>query len=86
MPAPPEPAGWAWFEAEVPADPGEAELCRACARCFSGSDGQLVVDHLKRVLERRLSPEASNAELRHLEGQRYAIAHLLALVERGRSA
>jgi len=87
MTAPHEPAGWAWFDAELPADPGEAELCRACARCFSGAEGQLVADHLRRVvLERRLPPDASHAELRHLEGQRYAIAHLLALAERGRNA
>lgn len=86
MTAPREPAGWAWFDAEITADPGEAELCRACARCFSGPEAQLVVDYLRRVLGRRLPPDASDAELRHLEGQRYAIAHLLALAERGRNA
>jgi hypothetical protein len=44
----------------------------------------MVLDHLKRViLERRLPPNASDAELRHLEGQRHAVAYILAMVERG---
>ena len=83
-----ELVGWAWFEAHgsAPTDPAETELCRAFARCFAGSDGHLIMDHLKRViLDRRLPPSATDAELRHLEGQRSAIAHLLAMVERGRS-
>jgi hypothetical protein len=43
-----------------------------------------VLEHLRRtVLERRLPPTASDAELRHLEGQRYAVAHIIAMVERG---
>jgi hypothetical protein len=83
-----EPAGWAWFdhaddEAE---DAALAEVCRAAARCLAGADGELVTEHLRRlVLDRRLPPEASDAELRHLEGQRWAIAHLLALAARGRA-
>ncbi|MGH6918858.1 MAG: hypothetical protein ACREJ0_14275 [Geminicoccaceae bacterium] len=80
------PTGWAWFEHRdaVPADPGETALCRAFARCFSGSDGQQVLDHLTRlILNRRLGPGASNAELWHLEGQRGAIAYMLGMIERG---
>jgi hypothetical protein len=43
-----------------------------------------VLEHLRRtVLERRLAPSASDAELRHLEGQRCAVAHIVAMVERG---
>jgi hypothetical protein len=83
-----ELVGWAWFEAHggTPLDPTEIDLCSAFARCFAGSDGSLVMGHLKRaILDRRLPPSASDAELRHLEGQRSAIAHLLAMVERGRS-
>jgi hypothetical protein len=79
--------GWSWFEAaaELSDDPGESELHRACARCFAGSDGQAVITYLTRsVLDRRLPPNATDAELRHLEGQRYAIACLLGMVERGR--
>jgi hypothetical protein len=78
--------GWAWFEAEsAAAESSEPELCRACARCFADSDGQTVIAYLTRsVLNRRLPPSSSDAELRHLEGQRYAIACLLAMIERGR--
>lgn len=80
--------GWAWFEAPGDArDPDEIALCRAFARCFSGPDGQQVRDHLRRtMLDRRLAPSASNAELWHLEGQRNAIACLLAMIDRGAAA
>jgi hypothetical protein len=84
---PEQAAGWSWFEAASPSvgEVSEPELCRACARCFAGPDGRAVVAHLTRtVLERRLPPSASDAELRHLEGQRYAVASLLAMIERGR--
>ena len=83
-----ELVGWAWFEGRggAPVDPAETELCRAFARCFAGSDGHLIENHLKRlILDRRLPPSATDAELRHLEGQRSAVAHVLAMVERGRS-
>ena len=84
-----EPAiGWSWFEAgeTAPDDRSEAELCRAFARCFAGPDGQTVVAHMTRsILDRRLPPSATDAELRHLEGQRCAVAALLAMIERGRA-
>jgi hypothetical protein len=86
MPLDGAPAGWDWFAADnaVPADGEELELCRAFARCFAGSAGSSVLEHLRRVvLERRLAPNASDAELRHLEGQRYAVAYIVAMVERG---
>jgi hypothetical protein len=80
------PTGWAWFEdrEDAPPDPGETTLCRAFAHCFGGPDGQLVLDHLTRlILNRRLGPSATNAELWHLEGQRGAIAYVLGMIERG---
>jgi len=81
-------AGWSWFDAAGrPADdPSDLDLCRAFARCFAGQDGQRVIAHLARtILERRLPPSASDAELRQLEGQRCAIAGVIAMVERGKS-
>jgi hypothetical protein len=81
-------AGWSWFEAAaVPGSDGsEADLCRIYARCFAGPDGRDVIAHLTRsILDRRLPPNASDAELRHLEGQRFAIAGIVAMVERGRA-
>jgi hypothetical protein len=80
------PTGWAWFEDrdDVPPDPGETTLCQAFARCFAGPDGQQILDHLTRlILNRRLGPGASDAELWHLEGQRGAIAYVLGMIERG---
>jgi hypothetical protein len=88
MPTDDTPSGWAWFEAydasTAGAAPDDGELCRAFARCFADADGRMVLDHLKRVvLDRRLPPNASDAALRHLEGQRYAVAYIVAMVERG---
>ena len=64
----------------------ELELCRAFARCFAGADGQSVLEHLRRASSSSVAwrPNASDAELRHLEGQRYAVAYIVAMVERGR--
>lgn len=81
-------AGWSWFEAPAATanEVSESELCRTYARCFAGPDGRDVIAHLTRsILDRRLPPSASDAELRHLEGQRFAIAGMLAMVERGRA-
>jgi hypothetical protein len=85
--APEHATGWSWFEAaSASVDSSDSELCRAFARCFAGPDGHAVIAHLTRsVLDRRLPPSASDAELRHLEGQRYAVAGVLAMVERGRA-
>src|SRR4051812_16417491 len=80
-------AGWAWFDApeSLPAEPSD-DLCRSAAACLSHSGhGRMVLHHLRRVfLDRRVPPTASDAEIRHVEGQRSVVAHLLQLVERGR--
>jgi hypothetical protein len=87
MPSEDAAQGWAWFADDATAGeafPEELALCRTFARCFAGPDGRAVLEHLRRtVLERRLAPHASDAELRHLEGQRCAVAHIVAMVERG---
>jgi hypothetical protein len=45
-----------------------------------------VLEHLRRlILDRRCPPGASDAELRHLEGQRFAVAYIRQMVERGRT-
>ena len=69
------------------ADRPDAEaIARAFARCFSGSDGAIALDHLRRItFERVLAPEAGEAALRDLEGQRRLAATLLALIRRGRT-
>jgi hypothetical protein len=78
--------GWAWFDGP-PAVAGADDLARAFARCLRGDDGARVLAHLReRTLERSLGPDASDAALRYLEGQRCLVAHVLALVARGGAA
>jgi hypothetical protein len=76
--------GWSWFDGVAPEDEDDV-LPRAFARCITGNDGDLVIRHLRQAfLERRLPPQAGDAALWHLEGQRAAAAHILAMVDRGR--
>lgn len=85
MPTDAAPEGWDWFDQARPTAGPEHEVALAAARSFAGADGATTLDHLRRLfLDRRLPPSASDAELRHLEGQRCAIAYLIALIERGR--
>ena len=65
--------------------PDPAELARAFARTFGHADGRLVLAHLRRLTrERTLGPDAPDATLRHLEGQRQLVAQIEALIARGR--
>ena len=82
-----DPMGWGWFEAD---DAGSStaekndSLTRSFARCFSSGDGDAVISHLREtILDRRLGPSASDAELRFLEGQRSVVAHILRIIQRG---
>lgn len=77
--------GWEWLER--PTGPPEAnpDLCRAFHACFAGPQGELALGHLRRVfLDRRVPPSASDAELRHAEGQRSVVAYVVGLIERAR--
>jgi hypothetical protein len=81
-------SGWQWFEAperrELDDSQGDPSVTVAFARCFDSRDGDRVLQHLRRVtLERTLGPGASDALLRHLEGQRQLVAYILALVAEG---
>ena len=84
--APPPDPGWEWFERAAPARPDDlAELSIAFARCFAGRHGERVLAHLRRLTqERHLGPDAGEAALRHLEGQRQLVAYIASLVRRGR--
>ncbi|MBF0324711.1 hypothetical protein [Magnetospirillum moscoviense] len=79
--------GWGWF-APPPPPPDEADrhaVARAFTRAFAGPDGAVALDHLKALtLDRCLGADASEAQLRCLEGQRQLVAHILNLIERGR--
>lgn len=78
---------WPWTP-EPPAREDQAPDCaaaRAAARCLGGPEGETLIRHLRAAtLERALGPDAPDAALRHLEGQRQLVRYLLALVERGR--
>ncbi len=85
--------GWDWFEAgnSSVADESEREeanrtLAVAFARCFQGAEGKQALDYLRTItVERILGPNASDAMLRHAEGQRQLVAHITQLVDRGRT-
>jgi hypothetical protein len=49
----------------------ESTILKAYALCFSNQAGRRVLDDLRRMTKQRvLGPEASDALLRHVEGQR----------------
>jgi hypothetical protein len=81
-------AGWAWFEPSPRVDEAEGvALARAAAACFAGAEGERLLAHLRALtLDRACGPDAPDALLRHVEGQRALVAHLAALIERGRGA
>jgi hypothetical protein len=72
--------GWSWFSETAPSAHQDEDLAQAVAACLAGSNGDIVIQHLRATfLDRRVAPTASDAELRHIEGQRSAIAYLLRL-------
>ncbi|CAK0760591.1 conserved hypothetical protein [uncultured Gammaproteobacteria bacterium] len=80
--------GWNWFS--TPASTSrtaedEAEALAGCfTRCFTGIDGARVLAALRAMTtERVLAPDASEAVLRHLEGQRHLVATIQSLIARG---
>lgn len=78
--------GWAWFgETAAAVHEGDRDLALSFARCFLTEDGTRVLEHLRAMtLEQSLGPKASDAMLRHLEGQRQLVTHIHAQIERGR--
>jgi hypothetical protein len=78
--------GWHWLDEaaqpSVKTDPSDEE--KSFARIFAGADGNIVLAHLRKITsERALGPHVTCGELRHLEGQRYLVAHIHALAARG---
>ena len=74
--------GWTWFETPAPAEVTEDEVAKAFRACFATPAGRRVLDHLRTTfMERRLSPGVSDAELRHVEGQRSVVACVARLAE-----
>lgn len=80
---------WSWFADPANADPAGSGVsddpAPSFARCFAGPDGERVLAVLRAMtLGRSLGPDAPDAALRHLEGQRALVATILALAARGR--
>jgi hypothetical protein len=76
--------------ADEPGLPGEdhaadgEDTAAAFARCFATPDGQRVLAELRRVaFGRMFGPDASEATLRHAEGQKQLVAFILSCVRRG---
>lgn len=81
--------GWGWFDGQGAAvrTDGQARrtLERDAARVLATPEGERLFRHLDGVTRRRvLGPDAGDAALRHLEGQRQLVAYLEALAQRGR--
>lgn len=56
------------------------------AKTFATTSAQKVIAHLRKItLERVLGPNASDAELRTLEGQRALVRQIEQLILRGKS-
>ena len=70
----------------IPAQHYDArEIERCFARVFSSDDGQKIIGYLQTLTFQRAMPaEATDALLRHSEGQRALVAKMLRLIERGR--
>ncbi len=84
--------GWDWFDAVAAVELGggdcgdedDQDMAAVFGRCFRGRDGERALAYLRGLtMNRALGPGASDAVLRHLEGQRQLVAHVCALVARG---
>jgi hypothetical protein len=84
-------SGWAWFDV-APQQTKERkrpsgitpDLLSAYARFFRSEPGCQVMRHLRSItVDRVIGPDASDALLRHLEGQRQLIHYIASLAERG---
>lgn len=84
-----EPEGWGSLEdlgdhALSESLKRDKALVKSAARCFSGTDGERLSAYLYAITrDRCLGPDASDAMLRHLEGQRYLVAHIHRLIGEG---
>lgn len=88
----PQRNGWDWFDAPAPVDEegyadGGRALGVAFARCFNTPAGKEVLAHLRNMTQYRFyGPDAPDAAVRHLEGQRHFVAYIGAMIERGEAA
>jgi hypothetical protein len=75
---------WSDLEGVVQVDAAR-DMRRSYVRVFESNDGAAVLEELRRLfLEREALPTQSDAELRHLEGQRSLVRHILRQIEAGK--
>jgi hypothetical protein len=54
------------------------DIFKSFQKCFANADGERILNYLTQLtLERVLPSNASNDELRHLEGQRFIVKLIL---------
>ncbi len=54
-------------------------------RCFASNDGAAVLKHLREItIERFMGPDATDAQLRALEGARALVHQIEMMIERGK--
>lgn len=76
-------SGWSDLEPKKAADP-DNEMARAFRRCFASVDGDRVLSHLRDMtVGSAMPPTATDAELRHVEGQRCLVKYIGRMIERG---
>ena len=79
-----ERAGWALFDEAKKLHEPDNELARAFRRCFASADGDRVLSHLRDMtVNSALPPTATDAMLRHVEGQRNLVKYIGRMIERG---
>ncbi len=67
--------------------PSQEQAAALAVRCFRGQDGRRFLAYLRALtLDRALGPEASDAVLRHVEGQRQLVRHIYNLTAAGQVA
>lgn len=65
----------------------ERNLDLACARVFSTTEGALVLDWLRYAFINAIhGPDATDGQLRHREGSRFAVASIMTRIERGKKS
>lgn len=85
----PDP-GWDWFQSRLETasqsqNDGQS-LANQFARCFKTPDGQACLRHLLELTQgKSFGPDIDDGVLRHMEGQRFLVSHILSLVRQGQN-
>ena len=82
-------SGWSFLETKGSEESTakEAEnIAFSFARVFGNGDGAKVLSYLEALtIGRALPPEATDAELRHLEGKRSLYFHIKSMIKNGQT-